>query len=182
MVRPTRRSMERMSGEFSLQAALQQGPVLAAFFKVSCPTCQYTFPFLERIHKAYGDRKITIVGISQNDQRDTSRFSEGVRSYLPYPARRSERLRGVECLRPDQCPDSVLDRTRRQDRNHQRWMGETGSGRHQSQARRRAADCAFPNLSTRRRAFTISAPVEAPGTDPAVAGQERAGADPDALA
>jgi peroxiredoxin len=61
-------------GTFSLHDALQQGPVLAAFFKVSCPTCQYTFPYLERIHKAHGDKKITIVGISQNDQRDTAAF------------------------------------------------------------------------------------------------------------
>src|ERR1700690_862234 len=60
-------------GEFSLQAALQPGPVLAAFFKVSCPTCQYTFPYLERIHQAHGG-KIAIVGISQNDQRDTAAF------------------------------------------------------------------------------------------------------------
>jgi peroxiredoxin len=61
-------------GKFSLQSALQQGPVLAAFFKVSCPTCQYTFPFLERIHKAYGNQKITIAGISQNDWHDTGIF------------------------------------------------------------------------------------------------------------
>jgi len=66
-------------GKFSLQAALQQGPVLVAFFKVSCPVCQYTFPFLERMHQAHRDKngageKITIVGISQNDQRDTRAF------------------------------------------------------------------------------------------------------------
>jgi peroxiredoxin len=61
-------------GTFSLQAALQQGPVLAAFFKVSCPTCQYTFPFLERLHKAHGGNKVTIVGISQNNQSDTAAF------------------------------------------------------------------------------------------------------------
>lgn len=59
---------------FSLQAALKKGPVLAVFFKVSCPTCQYTFPFLERLHKLHGDGKITIVGISQNNERDTSAF------------------------------------------------------------------------------------------------------------
>lgn len=59
---------------FSLQAALQQGPVLAAFFKVSCPTCQYTFPYLERLHKIHGDKKITIVGISQNTRADTAAF------------------------------------------------------------------------------------------------------------
>jgi peroxiredoxin len=61
-------------GEFSLQAALQQGPVLAAFFKVSCPVCQYTFPYLERMHQAHGDKKITVVGISQDNQRDTGAF------------------------------------------------------------------------------------------------------------
>jgi len=61
-------------GNFSLQAALQKGPVLAAFFKVSCPVCQYTFPILERIYKAHGDKKITVVGISQDNQRDTAAF------------------------------------------------------------------------------------------------------------
>ncbi len=60
--------------KFSLQDALKRGPVLAAFYKVSCPVCQYTFPFLERLHKAYGDQKIAIVGISQDDQRDTAAF------------------------------------------------------------------------------------------------------------
>src|SRR6267154_12745 len=59
---------------FSLQNALKKGPVLAAFFKVSCPVCQYTFPYLERIYKEHGNGKLTIVGISQNDQRDTKAF------------------------------------------------------------------------------------------------------------
>jgi peroxiredoxin len=75
-------------GKFSLHTALQQGPVLAAFFKVSCPTCQYTFPFLERIHQAHGDKKvadkkITIVGISQNDARDTAAFLKEYRVTFP---------------------------------------------------------------------------------------------------
>jgi peroxiredoxin len=61
-------------GKFSLQDALKQGPVLAAFFKVSCPVCQYTFPYLERLHKAYGGREIIVVGISQDNQRDTAAF------------------------------------------------------------------------------------------------------------
>lgn len=60
--------------QFSLQEALQRGPVLVAFFKVSCPVCQYTFPFVERLHKNYGDRNITIVGVSQDSQRDTKAF------------------------------------------------------------------------------------------------------------
>lgn len=59
---------------FSLQTALRQGPVLAAFFKVSCPVCQYTFPYLERLHKAYGSQKVSIVGISQDDKTNTTAF------------------------------------------------------------------------------------------------------------
>jgi peroxiredoxin len=60
--------------KFSLHDALRRGPVLVAFFKVSCPVCQYAFPFLERLHKAYGVDKITIVGVSQDNQRDTAAF------------------------------------------------------------------------------------------------------------
>src|SRR3984893_14307424 len=61
-------------GTFSLQSALERGPVLAAFFKVSCPTCQYAFPYLERVYQAHGDKKVTIIGISQNSQSDTAAF------------------------------------------------------------------------------------------------------------
>ncbi len=60
--------------KFSLQDALQKGQVLAVFFKVSCPVCQYTFPFFERLHKAYGSQKVAMVAISQNDKRDTAAF------------------------------------------------------------------------------------------------------------
>ena len=59
---------------FSLHAALKRGPVLAAFFKVSCPVCQYAFPFLERVYKAHAGQNVSIVGISQDDKRSTSAF------------------------------------------------------------------------------------------------------------
>jgi peroxiredoxin len=59
---------------FSLQTALKQGPVIAAFFKISCPICQYSFPFLDRLHKAYGSQKVAIVGISQDDEKNTTAF------------------------------------------------------------------------------------------------------------
>ncbi|MGH9513169.1 MAG: peroxiredoxin family protein [Terriglobales bacterium] len=60
--------------KFSLRDALARGPVLAAFFKVSCPVCQYTFPFLDRIYKAHGTTAVSFVGISQNDKKDTAAF------------------------------------------------------------------------------------------------------------
>jgi peroxiredoxin len=60
--------------QFSLRDALARGPVIAAFFKVSCPVCQYAFPFLERIYKAHGNQQVTMVGISQNDKPHTAEF------------------------------------------------------------------------------------------------------------
>lgn len=67
-------SLPALDGEnFSLQQALQRGPVFAAFFKISCPVCQYAFPFFERLYKAHG-AKATFVGISQDDPSNTSAF------------------------------------------------------------------------------------------------------------
>jgi peroxiredoxin len=60
---------------FSLAYELGCGPVVLAFFKVSCPTCQYAFPFLERLYKAYANKGVTLVGLSQNDAKDTAAFA-----------------------------------------------------------------------------------------------------------
>lgn len=60
--------------QFSLKDELARGPVVLAFFKVSCPVCQYTFPFLERVYQAHGGNGATIIGISQDNQRDTASF------------------------------------------------------------------------------------------------------------
>jgi peroxiredoxin len=59
---------------FSLGEELARGPVVLAFFKVSCPTCQYAFPFFERLYKAYSGRGVTLVGVSQNDAKATAAF------------------------------------------------------------------------------------------------------------
>jgi peroxiredoxin len=61
---------------FSLIDSLSRGPVVLAFFKVSCPTCQYAFPFFERLHEAYGHNGVTLVGISQNDAKETAVFNK----------------------------------------------------------------------------------------------------------
>jgi peroxiredoxin len=61
---------------FSLNDELGRGPVVLAFFKVSCPTCQYALPFFERLDKAYGHKGVTLVGVSQNDAKDTAAFNK----------------------------------------------------------------------------------------------------------
>jgi peroxiredoxin len=61
---------------FSLNDELVRGPVVLVFFKVSCPTCQYALPFYERLYKAYGDKGVSLIGISQNGAKDTAAFNK----------------------------------------------------------------------------------------------------------
>ncbi len=58
----------------SLHEALSRGPVVTVFFKVSCPTCQFTFPFLQRLFQTYGSEHATFLAISQDDAADTREF------------------------------------------------------------------------------------------------------------
>src|SRR6266704_3983299 len=68
-------TLETMDGrKFSLAEARKRGPVVAAFFKISCPVCQYALPFLERIHRSHPREKAVIVGISQDDKASTAAF------------------------------------------------------------------------------------------------------------
>lgn len=60
----------------SLASLLHRGPVLLAFFKISCPVCQFTFPFLQRIADRFAGKSVSIVGISQDDARDTKDFNQ----------------------------------------------------------------------------------------------------------
>ena len=60
-------------GEAALADLLAAGPALLAFFKVSCPVCQMTLPYLDRIHAGAGLR---VYGVSQNGARDTREFVE----------------------------------------------------------------------------------------------------------
>lgn len=92
--------------QFSLADALARGPVVLAFFKVSCPTCQYTFPFLERLYKTYGEKGVTLVGISQNDASETAAFAKDFGVTFPllldevgkYPASNAYGLTNVPTL------------------------------------------------------------------------------------
>jgi peroxiredoxin len=61
--------------QWTLREALRHGPVMLAFFKVSCPTCQLTFPFLQRFadSAAGGPR---LIAISQDDVPDSREFQQ----------------------------------------------------------------------------------------------------------
>ncbi len=67
----------------ALREALARGPLLAVFFKVSCPTCQFTLPFVERIFQEFKDRGGQVWAVSQDDLDDSRRFAE--RFSLTFP-------------------------------------------------------------------------------------------------
>jgi len=64
-----------------LQDFLKRGPVLLSFFKISCPTCQYTFPFLQRLSEKLDGSLLTVAGISQDARKGTAEYNRqlGVR-------------------------------------------------------------------------------------------------------
>jgi peroxiredoxin len=77
-------SLPLMSGaSFSLADALKQGPVILAFFKISCPVCQFAFPYLERLHGFARAKKVSIIGVSQNTKEDTAAFAREYRITFP---------------------------------------------------------------------------------------------------
>ncbi len=55
------------------KAILEEGPALLAFFKIGCPVCQMTMPFLERL---VGQKSLQIIGISQDDPAATRKFND----------------------------------------------------------------------------------------------------------
>lgn len=67
----------------SLADALTNGPALVVFFKVSCPTCQLTLPFIQRLQEAYGGANLSIVAVSQDDSASTREFAQQFGIRLP---------------------------------------------------------------------------------------------------
>lgn len=60
-------------GKESLEQILQAGPALFAFYKISCPVCQLTAPYLERLA---GGGKLQVIGVSQDDDDATVGFTD----------------------------------------------------------------------------------------------------------
>ena len=65
---------------WTLREALRHGPVVLAFFKVSCPICQLTFPFLQRLADSPNpnspDASPRLIAISQDDVPDSREFQQ----------------------------------------------------------------------------------------------------------
>lgn len=59
----------------NLQELLKRGPVVLAFFKVSCPVCQCAFPLYERLAQAHKHSGATFLGVSQNGAPEAKAFA-----------------------------------------------------------------------------------------------------------
>jgi peroxiredoxin len=68
--------LEDLSGGRRTRSDIARGKsVVLAFFKASCPVCQFTFPFLERIYRGKTNRDIAIYAISEDDVQTTLAFN-----------------------------------------------------------------------------------------------------------
>jgi peroxiredoxin len=66
--------------EETLASLCGKGPFLLAFYKVTCPVCQLTLPFLERIHQG---GSLAIYAVSQDDSDDSREFNRRYGLHLP---------------------------------------------------------------------------------------------------
>ena len=76
--------LQDLAGKRHSRSEISAGkPVLLAFYKVSCPTCQYAFPFLERIYRGRTYRDVAMYAISQDDAESTREFDREFGITLP---------------------------------------------------------------------------------------------------
>jgi peroxiredoxin len=72
---PSFRLSELGGGTITLSDAVRDGPALLAFYKTTCPVCQLTLPFLDRIYRHQAERGLAVYGISQDDPESTADFN-----------------------------------------------------------------------------------------------------------
>lgn len=66
-------------GRRSLTGLLEAGPVLLVFYKGSCPTCQLTLPYLERLQGG----RFQVYAISQDNAQTALEFNQAFGVNLP---------------------------------------------------------------------------------------------------
>ncbi len=60
-----------------LAGVLRTGPAVLVFYKEACPTCQFAFPFIQKIFTQVGKTAAwTLWGISQDEPDETRGFAE----------------------------------------------------------------------------------------------------------
>ena len=97
---------------YRLSEALAHGPVALVFYKASCPTCQFTFPYIQKIFDRVGLREgFTLWAVSEDDADETKDFIQqhGLTFHVlideyPYPVSAAfgmEFVPGIFLIQPD---------------------------------------------------------------------------------
>ena len=80
-------TLDDVSGKkHSLDEILARGPALVALFKIGCPVCKMTLPFLDRISRG----SLQVIGISQDGARGTAQFQRSCGLTMPMLLDREE--------------------------------------------------------------------------------------------
>lgn len=66
--------------QVELATLLKDGPVLLDFWSTWCKPCIKAFPKLNALHKKYGEKGLTVVGINEDGARSQSKVKPFVRS------------------------------------------------------------------------------------------------------
>jgi peroxiredoxin len=69
--------------QYSLSAALEQGPLLAVFIKTTCPVCDLTMPYLNRLTETYGAQGWQLWVVSQDDQQTSRHYAQDFGATFP---------------------------------------------------------------------------------------------------
>jgi peroxiredoxin len=83
-------------------------PTLLVFFKVSCPTCQFTLPFVERLASAAKPDAPEIFAISQDDAPATRQFQARFGLSMPMLLDPAPRYRASNLYRITHVPSFFL--------------------------------------------------------------------------
>lgn len=59
----------------TIDGALSAGPVVLGIYKSSCQGSKAMFPMLERLHKRYSDKGLTVLGVAQDSANVTRSFA-----------------------------------------------------------------------------------------------------------
>jgi peroxiredoxin len=91
---------------FRSAEAREQGLLMFVFWKRTCGTCQFSFPYLQRFHEQYGHDKFRIWGVAQENRYDVIEFAG--RYSATFPQLIDESLEITERYKPAHVPAHYL--------------------------------------------------------------------------
>jgi peroxiredoxin len=91
---------------YNTAEARRNGLLMFVFWKKTCGTCQFSFPYLQRFHEQYAHEKFRVWGVAQENQEDVIEF---VGKYsATFPQLLDEHLDATELYKPTHVPALYL--------------------------------------------------------------------------